>query len=358
MLQAAARELAPTSRVRGCLRAIIPGKNEVEVWHNPDGKRAFYRNLITCNRVWVCPVCASKITERRRVELDRVLNATYRLQVLDVVGQSKVIIARRFYLAMATLTIAHHQGESLRVVLGKILNAYHRTWSGRWATAYKKQYRVIGMIRALEVTHGRNGWHPHIHILLIRDSANTESSIANLDLDLTLRWSDQVRAIGGVASDKHGVCVQAGDHKNLDYISKMGQQVAAAIERWGLTSEITKYPTKRGRDGNRTTWDLLADYASGDVGAGELWIESVAALKGKAHLNYSRGLWKTLQIPEQAGDDDIMAQEQSEPGDLILARLNLEQWNLVIRHDQRGQLLEIAARGDESAVMEFIGRLT
>lgn len=353
-LQAAARELAPTSQVRNCLRAIVPGRDCVEIWHSPTRQRAYYVNLVTCNRVWVCPVCASKITERRRVELAHRLGVRDELEIPAEKGRTKTVMVPRYYLALVTFTISHKSSESLTVVLDRLKRAYKKHWGGRWPAAWKARHRVVGTLRAIEVTHGKNGWHPHIHLLLIRDSANTQGSVAEMDLDLTLRWQDMAAAVGGSASLDRGVTLSAADDKATEYLGKMGQQVDAAIKRWDVVSELTKYPAKRGREASRTMWDLLADYIGGDVAAGELWIEGVEALRGTAHLMASPGLWKTIQAPDSVGDDAEMAQKQREASDAILASLTVDEWRTVALKGRRGELLEVASAGDPERVFAFI----
>lgn len=356
-LQAAARELAPASRVRVCLRAIVPGRDNVEVWHSPARQRAYYKNLITCNRVWICPVCAAKISERRRQEITRALAARDLVAVPDTDGRERVVSVPRFYTAMATYTISHKSGEALADVLGRLQAAYRRSWQGRWAKAWQKRHRVIGTLRAIEVTHGVNGWHPHIHLLLFRDSANTEGSIRDMDIEMTLRWQDVTEAVGASASLDRGVTLSPGDEKAGNYPFKMDIQVDAAIRRWGIVDELTKYPVKHGRADSRSLWDLLADYVGGDVHAGELWIEAQAALRGTMFLRPSNGLWKALQAPDSIGSDDEMGKEPENVSDAILASLTVDQWRAVVIKNRRGELLEVASAGDPARVAAFLSEL-
>ena len=72
-LQAVARELLPSARINQCLRSVIPGKGCVNINYSKKFTRAHYGNLVQCASVWVDPVCSSKITERRRVELEEAL---------------------------------------------------------------------------------------------------------------------------------------------------------------------------------------------------------------------------------------------------------------------------------------------
>jgi len=353
-LQSAARELAPANRVRSCLRAIVPGRDCVELWHSPTRQKAYYVNLITCNRVWVCPVCAAKITERRRMELARSLGIRDDLWIPDGEGGEAHITVPRYHLAMATFTISHAKGERLVDVLGRLKRAYKKMWGGRRAQNFKSSYRVIGTIRAIEPTHGDHGWHPHIHLLLVRDTWNTQEAVLDMYMTLDLQWFDACESVGAETSLQHGLTLSAADQKAAEYIGKMGQQVDDAIRRWDSLSELTKYPVKHGRGSARTLWDLLADYMGGDVAAGELWIEGIEALRGTAHLMTSPGLWKALGTSESIGDDAEMAQDEKNASDAILASLTVDQWRLVVRKNRRGELLEVANAGDPDRVAEFL----
>ena len=70
-LQAEARAILPNERVAECLRAINPMSLGVQVLHSTEHQIAHYKSLIVCGSVWMCPLCAAKISERRRDELER-----------------------------------------------------------------------------------------------------------------------------------------------------------------------------------------------------------------------------------------------------------------------------------------------
>lgn len=67
-LQASAACLLPNHRVSKCCRALLPNAPGVTVYATTAGK-AVFGNLLTCGSPWACPVCASRIAERRRVEI-------------------------------------------------------------------------------------------------------------------------------------------------------------------------------------------------------------------------------------------------------------------------------------------------
>ena len=73
-LQAEARYILPDERVAHCLRQVNPMAAGVEVLHSLEHQVAHYKSLIICGSVWMCPLCAAKISERRREELERAIS--------------------------------------------------------------------------------------------------------------------------------------------------------------------------------------------------------------------------------------------------------------------------------------------
>jgi len=70
-LQREARALLPNERVVFCMRRVKGAT--VDVFYSPDHQSAHYGGLMVCGSVWVCPVCAIKISEKRRVELEKAI---------------------------------------------------------------------------------------------------------------------------------------------------------------------------------------------------------------------------------------------------------------------------------------------
>jgi len=61
-------QLLPTSRTSKCMRWRVP-KQSLQILKSQEHNKAFYTGLQICASVWACPVCAAKISERRRAEL-------------------------------------------------------------------------------------------------------------------------------------------------------------------------------------------------------------------------------------------------------------------------------------------------
>lgn len=346
VLQAAARELLPYSRVQWCLRRFLPGRQSVDIVHAPERQSAYYYGLIRCSSVWECPVCAAKITEQRRIELVELL-ADQKLTI-PLIPENKLLMVPRFHLAMLTFTLAHHKGENAVSVINRLQESHRKFTAGRWYQGFKKTYFVSGSLRALEITHGESGWHPHFHVLLFLESQPTDQTTVELEHAARLHWQHVVSANGGEADYTSGCQLDVG-HYEL-YATKLAGD--KELRGWTLEAEVTKQPTKHGKNGNRTMTDLLIAYVGGDIESGRLWSEAVGALKGRQHLTPSNGLWKMLGREMKSERD--AAEEQTTEADTVLASLTWSQWNIVLRHDKRGEVLAIAADGDANKLWQFL----
>lgn len=162
ILQSAARELLPDERVAKCLRVRVPPRitehggvrtitdDQVKVLYSAKRERAFYGNLAQCASVWMDPICASKITERRRVEM------------------SESLAGCKFYQLMVTRTFQHARDDKLEDLQLDFAEAKRRVKSGRGWIDLENHFKVVGSISGTEVTYGQeNGFHLHDHNLYL-----------------------------------------------------------------------------------------------------------------------------------------------------------------------------------------------
>lgn len=318
-------------RVSTCYRAVVPGRGGVDVLHDPGHSAAHYAGLQTCGSVWLCPVCAAKISERRRVELAEACAAWREL------GEGR-------QLALVTLTLQHHAGENLADVLKTLQKARRHLVSGREASDFNLVWGIEGQVRSLEITHGDNGWHPHMHVLLF---INGETNPTQLQEVFKQRWQSAVESEGGYASLQYGCDVRFTDEQISDYIAKYGKE-----PKWTAAHEVTKAISKTGIREGRTPMKLLFDYNNGDKRAGRLWIQYACNFKGQRQLFWSHGLRKKLGLAKEKTDEEVAA-EQEETA-VILTSLTVGAWRVVLRKEARGELLRIAATGDREAVAAFL----
>ena len=324
-LQSAARHLLPAARVAKCLRLRAKGL-DIQIVQSTKHGKCSYKGLQTCGSVWTCPVCAAKISERRRVELQTAIT-------LHKAQGGQVLLL--------TLTNPHLVGDNLAELLDRQAKALKIFNSDRATRKVFAAMGCIGQIRAVEITHGRlravnNGWHPHFHFLLFVASG---LDLVALHLAVHARWQHACGRAGlKLPSLAHGVRLDDGS-KAAKYASK-----------WGLESEMTKGHIKKSTDGE-TPFDLLRAYlVSGDKQAGALFAEFAQAFKGKRQLHWSARLKKHFHIGEMS--DEELANKQDDKA-VLLGTITVDQWRYIIKREARSLLLDLAEQGWE-AVTRFL----
>ena len=330
-LQSVARKFLPDSRTNNCLR-LRAFNQEIQVIRSKEYKTASYTGLQTCGSVWACPVCAAKIAERRRVEIQAAM-ACFKAS-----GGSVNLL---------TLTTPHQRTDNLRDLLEMQATALKYFKMDRTVRNIFKELGIVGQIRALEVTHGRNsptnnGWHPHYHFLLFAEIHLADDYTREGMADrLYIRWAACcVRAGLGEPSRLHGIKLDDGS-KAAKYVSK-----------WGLEDEMTKGHTKKALHGE-TPFDFLRSYLadSKDKQAGALFKEFAETFKGKRQLHWSAGLKKLFKIGE-VSDEELLNKHEDDAS--FLGQIPLNQWKEVLRDDGRGFVLQLAAKFGWPPVAEYL----
>lgn len=314
-LQSVVRDILPNSRTAKCHRFRAP-KREIEVWRGVSAGvsgKAFYKGLLVCGLLWTCPVCAAKISERRRVELSEALDNA-KEQGLSVY--------------LLTQTIRHGVGDSLSGGLQGISDSERLMWSSRSGAAVRERLGVVGTIKTTEVTWGQtNGWHPHKHTLLFLKSPISPSIIQS---ELSPLWINACLKSGLPApSLDRGLTVQDGSFADK-YVSK-----------WGLESEMTKGHSKIAKIGGMTPFALLDDVLeTGDARSWALFQEYASAFKGKRQLVWSKGLRDLLlrDVVEKS-DSELATDEDPDVDALFWASVSLLEWKAILHYKYRAVFL-------------------
>lgn len=334
-LQTQSKELLPHERVAQCHRAMVPLADRVHILHDPDVKRAYFRNLIICARIWQCPVCAAKITEERRREIQA--------------GMERIVERS----ILITYTLQHSRHDDLKLLLDAILTALDRMKAARAWSGFTETFNWIGSIRALEVTYGANGWHPHFHELAFIEPTLSLADIADLESQLRAMWLHQLQKQGRDASWANGLTVQPTFSDVSEYVSKFGHD--PIDDTWSAAREVAKAPSKQRTKHGKTPLQLLYDYGHGDNRSGYLFTEYVTCFKGKKQLNWSKGLRQYMNLETEQTDEEAAANVPENA--MLLAVLTDDQWRVILRKDKRGELLEIAANGDVEELWEWLFNL-
>lgn len=326
-LKSVVNDLMPGSRTSKCMRFRAPdplsgGLRPIEILKSAEHGKAFYQGLMACGSVWHCPVCAAKVSERRRIELKGALDAAKK---------------KGYRSHFVTLTFPHGISDDLNDILDRMRKAYRRLSSGKNAIKSlikraDEENEIIGFIRAIEVTHGKNGFHPHIHMIVFTNDMITSSG---LEYFYKKAWRNACVNSGLPEPNEHGCTVKDGSYAS-DYVSK-----------WGIEDEMTKANAKTTKRKGLTPWGLLHASLTGDdedyptKKASALFLVYANAFSGQRQLYWSNGLRKALHISKEQSDEEIV----NKPDDVrsyLLAQVSLEQWKLVLRNKQEANLLSVA----------------
>jgi len=136
------------ARVRQCGRTRIA--THVEVLRAGDSQSCWYDGVIRC-RTRFCPVCWIA----RRAQL--------RHEVQFVVD-TRAAETNRVPL-LATLTIRHSASDPVEICRA-VRACWRKFVSGKRWKNYREHVQLEWIV-AEEVTRGDNGWHPHLHVLLM-----------------------------------------------------------------------------------------------------------------------------------------------------------------------------------------------
>lgn len=301
----------------------------------PEGKPSYhYKGLKICGSVHTCPLCASKIQERRRQEVAQAIAWGE--------GQGKALL-------MVSYTFPHRVDQPLALLLKLQQEAITYMRGRRQYMALMAAAGFAGRVRTLEVTHGKNGWHPHTHELLIVSPA---SDPLRMKMVLAELWLKACRKVGLFQPERddewsflaHAVDVRDGDEGAAAYLAKMDDQ-----NKWGLSHEMTKGSSKQGRASGVHPFKLAAD-----VSTSELFMEYVKAIKGSRQLVWSRGLKAAVGVDEKT-DEEIAEEEAARVTDRI--SLTPDEWRKVIRVDARYDLIHAAETAGHDGVKRALDAL-
>lgn len=371
---------------------------------NTDGGRAGFANLQNCGSVWGCPCCAGKIMRQRADELGVAL-----------------AWARRegHAVAMITLTVRHKYSDPLAQVWDAVSHSWGKVTSGSaWVSEKEESYRervdkwdealvlaraglgryprggrtgarpirrvgdqerhgVLGWARAAEVKHSRNGWHVHLHVVVVLERRGagahgkylSEVNAQELGYAMFKRWNGSLPAEHR-ATEAHGydVSVHGAAEKRLaEYLAKDGLDrdddaaITRSIDAAGrsVAMEATHGASKthmKNTHSGVTPFQILDRLDPGVQTEGAfrrdlaIWYEWLDGSEGRRQLTWSKGFRALVGLAEEALTDEEVA-DQEEGGEIVLT-LPPATWK-VVKHDSY-VLLNILERDGLSALTRFL----
>lgn len=358
--------------VWGCRWHLQYDVQQVDVLVSKDANESTscYKGLQNCGSVWMCPVCAARISETRRIELNEAL-AWAREQGIQPV--------------LVTATSRHRKRDSLEAQLEGMKEARRQMRQWRKLRDVRKKF-VLSSITATEVTYGKHGWHTHFHEIffvenieqfsivdtysnedlkehnkqvrrlkkqgLLDHEIDAELRIQELTEEFTMNRSKEDLAVE-VLKNLGQEWVKALQANGLDGVEKYAwdcQDASVAgsyVAKWGAAEELTLASKKYGKKADLDRGILAAEHGSKemqtieeledrrnrknaekhendsrnpsellvdavvykDKEAAKLWRHYAKNFKGRMQLTWSRGLKDRIGINDI--DDEEAAQEDA-----------------------------------------------
>ena len=285
------------------------------------GHGAHFTGLVRCGSVWECPVCMYRICATRAEEV-RTLVARHRASGGSVY--------------MLTLTLPHDQSDELHALRKTVARAWSYVQSGAPYKRIRALCGIVGTIRALEVTHGPNGWHPHLHVLVLTEHS-LESPVTGLLGPLAERYKTLVyrRWVDAVTrrQPETFICYRAPSReRGISFVSSHKDEYIAKL---GLADELTRGSWKKPRElqGYRTPLQILhscaRDPLGGTVRDRATWIEYAKEMRGARQLTWSRGLRDRYSLDPEQTDLEIV--EQDGVDDVVVYTISTALWDRIVK---------------------------
>lgn len=329
--QAVAREILPLDRVSKCYR--VRTREFIDVLKSVKHQRAHYGGLVTCGSVWVCPVCAAKISERRRLELQSAVD---------------IAISRGWSVFMVTWTLQHNKRDKLLDLASAMGETIRKLKSGRWYKDFSRLYFLEGNVTGTEITHGLHGWHYHKHTIFFSSGPIDDNDLEIIQYRFSKRYRSILLSFGRYAHPVIGVDVRSADQGVADYVSKYGN--------WTLSAEITKGNSKSTiAPDNVSPFGMLDLYMTGTLEYGDKFREYHDAMKGEHQLRWSPRLREKLGMEDEMTDEELAAVQDDDA--VLFAQITINQWRKILKAEKRGLILEIANSGNAAFLQFYLSQL-
>lgn len=360
-LRATIRTHSLQPRLQKCGQVILAHSDSVAISIGEYG--AHFSGLMACGSVWSCPCCAPKIARERQGMVDQLLRRHLQRHSSGVPSDELESGGALFL----TLTISHRWGDDLRAMRTKVGLVHRQMWSGRAGKELRARWGIVGHVRSLEVTHGMNGWHPHLHCIIVTEGLLSDAEVESLRLELARRWCDLAEKMDltrPLEEQQHAESIHS-PHDAARYIAKFGE-----------SSELTGASNKQGREGGRTPFQILADCLDIERRIARalnteqpvppelrralrhnvrLWRTWERDIKGARFLTWSKGLKARYTITERTDEEIAQAKEGATRPQIIINRSLFQ--SIAHRAYLRAELLETAEQHGGMAVAELLESL-
>ena len=314
------RDSQKTWRIDYCTRRQVNGTTTLN--YVSKHKTAHFGGLMTCNSVWVCPVCSVKIATRRLQELKSAIPQS---------GLHPVLV---------TYTIQHSSADPLSHLLDDLRAGIRSTWNGAPGQRIYRAFSLAGYVKGLEIRDGRAGWHPHIHQMLLSEIVPGQFYAEKLKSRLLARYGGWLKRHGYTVNE-HTIDVsfrRTNPERTLeDYLTKISAEISLGHHKVGQSLSPFQMLDAFNQTGDMHYCDRFTEYAHATFGAKQ--------------LIWSRGLLKRLGLRDKS--DEEIGNEQEEDA-FLMAVLNRVEWQRVLRLKLRAELLHVASSGDVDQLFDWL----
>ena len=289
------------NRVRSC--GHHSHTNRVDFYRGVNAQgffRSSSRNLISCGSLWACPFCSFSSSAVRSAQISNILSGW------KILGYST---------SFATLTVSHNKNTRLDTLWDSLLISYKNFQQGKGYQNLKTKYNIVGSVRAVEATYGKNGWHLHIHLVFMH---TTKINISNLSDSVYSRWETVTRA-NGLQTSKSGFDIRRSfsDSGLSSYLNKnnydLGKELTNTYNKKYAVSRTPFTILYNLKETNQVDC-LCVNHETGELISKNkcdicLWRDWEKTSRGKRQLGYSGK--KEIKALLSCLDEDIDKAEQN-----------------------------------------------
>lgn len=344
-----------------------------------NGERSKFHGTAACKNSWYCPTCAhvkmAMYAERIACAIDAIKNLENQIPF------------------MATFTVPHSRDLSCENVFDLLYNTWkkfirygndiegkrkHMTGNDIFVR-FCREFRSKHRIRCTEVTYGKNGWHPHFHVLFWVD-ANKFQLVKGWEESFLQHWMELCEVeIAKIFKAKgyadytnryfwngiHGG--SKGVHFSVDQKGKLVEMKSSNyICGWGADLEMTgNFNDKATHEGHYSMPQLLASAADGNKLHEHLYIEYCLTVnkyrRARVSMSSQSGIGKLIKKWKQTQEYRRFTKKNVVPAMEVVYWFSHQQWSLLCRLDRYlpmlSNILYLAKLPDATEQISYYVRL-
>jgi hypothetical protein len=292
------RPAQASDRARRC---GLPAGEDPSIIVTSDG-RASWQGVWNCESAWTCPTCT---TARRSRAADEIASGIAALSQRE--GEA--------WAQMVTMTIRHQHDVELAAALEAIRTAWYETrHDGTWCRWWRD--RVVASARAVEVTRGMHGWHPHVHLLLVLRGEPLDREHALGASGRWVGWERDMLAERWMRAVSRG---PAGHNWTPSWLDGIHVSAPSNVSRETCWEIAARYVTKAGLEVSgqgkaaspTSVWRIAERAAAGSDQDRARWRELSQATRGKHAIHLDARMRAACEAVASEQREDAASSERA-----------------------------------------------